>query len=341
MEYATIEKSNNQILNDMKRIETKYLGLKLKSPIILSSSGMTSSLQRIKDAEAAGVGAVVLKSIFEEQIMSEVAHVDSYSDYPEAADYVRAYVQENSLGQYIKLIQDAKAECSIPVIASMNCQQAGEWVNYARVIETAGADAIELNIFLLPTDKDMSALELEKRYLEIISEVKDAVSIPVSVKLGAGFTNPLEIIKEMYYRNVKGVVLFNRFYPTDIDIEKMTVKPGRIYSHPNELSNVLRWTAFVNGYIPLIDIAVSTGVHSGEDAVKALLAGAVAVEIASVAYERGLGVVGEMNEFIKDWMNRHDFHHIRDFSGRMNARNIQNPTLYERTQFMKYYSNHE
>lgn len=325
----------------MNRIKTKYLGLELKSPVILSSSGLTSNLQRIKDAEMAGAGAVVLKSIFEEQIMNEVARVDSYSDYPEAADYVRTYVQENSLGLYLKLIQDAKQQCDIPIIASINCQRAGDWVNYARVIETAGADAIELNIFLLPTDKELSSDAIERQYLEIITQVKEAVTIPLSVKLGAGFTNPLAIVREIYYRNVKGVVLFNRFYPTDIDIEKMAVKAGDIFSHSSELSNVLRWTAFVNGSLPLVDVAVSTGVHDGHDAVKAMLAGASAVEIASVVYEKGLETIGEMNLFIKDWMARHEFHTTRDFIGRMNAKNIPNPMLYERTQFMKYYSNHE
>lgn len=325
----------------MNKITTKYLGLELKSPVILSSSGLTSSLQRIKDAEAAGVGAVVLKSIFEEQIMNEVAHVDSYSDYPEAADYVRTYVQENSLGMYLKLIEEAKQQCGIPIIASINCRQAGEWVNYARVIEAAGADALELNIFLLPTDKELSSDEIERNYLDIIAQVKEAITIPLSVKLGAGFTNPLAIVREIYYRNVKGVVLFNRFYPTDIDIEKMTVKAGDIFSHSSELANVLRWTAFVSGSLPLIDVAVSTGVHTGADAVKAMLAGASAVEIASVVYEKGLDVVGEINAFIGDWMCRHDFQTTRDFIGRMNAKNIPNPMLYERTQFMKYYSNHE
>lgn len=325
----------------MDRIKTKYLGLELKSPVILSSSGLTSTLQRIKDAEAAGVGAVVLKSIFEEQILNEVAHVDSYNDYPEAADYVRTYVQENRLGLYLKLIEDAKQQCGIPIIASINCRQAGEWVDYAQVIEAAGADALELNIFLLPTDKETSSDEIERNYLNIIERVKEAVTIPLSVKLGAGFTNPLAIVREIYYRNVKGVVLFNRFYPTDIDIEKMTVKAGDIFSHSSELANVLRWTAFVNGSLPLIDIAISTGVHTGADAVKAMLAGASAVEVASVVYEHGLEAVGRINGFVDDWMRRHDFQTTRDFIGRMNASNISNPMLYERTQFMKYYSNHE
>lgn len=325
----------------MDRIRTKYMGLELSSPVILSSSGLTSTLPRIQAAEKAGVGAVVLKSIFEEQIMNEVAHVEAYSDYPEAADYVQAYVQENSLNQYLELIRSAKQQCSIPIIASINCHQSGQWVNYARVIEEAGADALELNIFLLPTDKEMPASELEKSYLNIVTQVKAAISIPLAVKLGAGFTNPLAIVREIYYRNVKGVVLFNRFYPTDIDIEKMTVCAGDIFSRASELSNVLRWTAMVNGSLPLIDVAVSTGVHSGADVVKAMLAGASVVEIASVVYEQGLEVVGQMNEFVADWMRRHEFTTTHDVIGRLNAKNIPNPALYERTQFMKYFSRHE
>lgn len=325
----------------MDRIKTKYLGLELSSPVILSSSGLTSTLSRIQAAEKAGVGAVVLKSIFEEQIMNEVAHVEAYSDYPEAADYVQAYVQENSLNQYLDLIRSAKQQCSIPIIASINCHQDGQWVNYARVIEEAGADALELNIFLLPTDKEVPASELEKNYLNIITRVKETVSIPLAVKLGAGFTNPLAVVREIYYRNVKGVVLFNRFYPTDIDIEKMTVCAGDIFSHASELSNVLRWTALVNGSLPLIDVAVSTGVHNGADVVKAMLAGASAVEVASVVYEKGLDVVAQMNEFVADWMRRHEFQGTTEVIGKLNAKNIPNPALYERTQFMKYFSKHE
>lgn len=323
------------------KLKTRYLGLDLCSPTIVSSSGLTSTLQRIKDAEAAGAGAVVLKSIFEEQILNEAALVDSYSDYPEASDYVQSYVKENSLGLYLKLIEDVKQQCGIPVIASINCRQAGDWVDYARVIETAGADALELNIFLLPTDKETSAEEIERNYLEVITRVRNAIRIPLSVKLGAGFTNPLAIVRELYYRNVQGVVLFNRFYPTDIDIERMTVRAGNIFSSRAELSNVLRWTGLVNGSLPLIDVAVSTGVHTGADAVKALLAGASAVEVASVLYERGMGAIGEMNDFIRDWMERHDFRTLEEFRGRLNAKNIRNPMLYERTQFMKYYSSHE
>ncbi len=326
----------------MKRIETTYLGLKLKSPVVLSSSGMTATLDRICQAHQAGAGAVVLKSIFEEQILHEAAQIDQYSDYPEAADYISRYVSENSLGQYVHLIRDVKAECpSLPVIASIHCHRSGKWVNFAKTLEAAGADALELNIALLPTDKEIDGTVFEHHYLEIVEAVKAATSLPLAVKLGQGFTNPLAIVRELYYRGVKGVTLFNRFYPLDFDIESGRVKAGEIFSHPSELSNVLRWAGLVNAQLPLIDVAVSTGIHDGKGAVKALLAGAAAVEVASVVYEKGTAVIEQMNQFIREWMERHHHHTIADFAGSMNAERIGDTQAYERIQFMKYYSNHE
>ena len=325
----------------MKLLETNYLGLKLKNPIILSSSGLTSTLEKVKRAADAGVGAVVLKSIFEEQVLAEVANVDTYSDYPEASDYLREYMTENSLSEYLKLIQDIKRECGIPVIASVNCTRGGQWVNFAQVIETAGADAIEINIFQLPTDKDVEGEQVEKEYLQTIGSLRDAITIPLSVKLASGFTNPLAMVREIYYRNIEGVVLFNRFYSSDIDIEEMTMSSAGVFSTERELPNVIRWTGLISGSVPLIDIAASTGVHSGADAVKAMLAGAKAVQVCSVVYEKGLSVVGEMLEFMQEWMSRHHFRHVEDFVGKMNTANAKDAVAYERTQFMKYYSNHD
>lgn len=325
----------------MKRLETRYLGLSLKNPIILSSSGLTSTLEKVKAAEKAGVGAVVLKSIFEEQILSEVASVDKYSDYPEATDYLRGYLTQNTLGVYLKLIQDCKRECSIPIIASINCADKGEWINFARVVENAGADAIELNIFKLPTDKDEDSAEIEKRYLDIIALVRDAITIPLSVKMARRFTNPLGIIREIYYRNISGVVLFNRFYSPDIDVEKMTLHSSDVYSSPSELSNVIRWTGLASSKVPLIDIAASSGVYTGEDAIKVMLSGAKAVEICSTVYENGLGVVAEMLEYMENWAKRHEYEYTTDFIGKLNYSNVEEPMAYERTQFMRYFSNHE
>lgn len=325
----------------MINLETRYLGLKLKNPIILSSSGLTSTLEKVKEAEKAGVGAVVLKSIFEEQILSEVAAIDKYSDYPEATDYLKGYLTQNTLGVYLKLIQDCKQACQIPIIASINCADKGEWINFARVVENAGADAIELNIFKLPTDKDEDSAEIEKRYLDIIAMVRDAITIPLSVKMARRFTNPLGIIREIYYRNVSGVVLFNRFYSPDIDIENMTMHSSGVYSSPAELSNVIRWTGLASSKIPLIDIAASSGVYTGEDAIKVMLSGAKAVEICSTVYKNGLGIVAQILRDIEQWAEKHEYTSTTEFIGKLNYNNVEEPMAYERTQFMRYFSNHE
>lgn len=325
----------------MTKLETRYLGLKLKNPIILSSSGLTSTVEKVKAAQEAGVGAVVLKSIFEEQILSEVANIDKYNEYPEAADYLKGYMTQNSLGVYLKLIQDCKQQCSIPIIASINCADKGDWINFARVVQNAGADAIELNIFKLSIDKDEDSNEIESRYLEIVGSVRDAISIPLAVKIAKRFTNPLSVIREIYYRNVQGVVLFNRFYSPDIDIESMNVHSSEVYSSPSELSHVIRWTGLASSMVPLVDLAASSGVYTGEDVVKVLLSGAKAAQICSTVYKNGLDVVPEMLKFLTDWMIRHEFESVEQFIGKLNYSNLEEPMAYERTQFMRYFSSHE
>lgn len=325
----------------MNRIACQYLGLELDSPVVFGSSGFTATAGHIREAERAGAGAVVLKSIFEEQILGRVQCLNGYNDYPEAADYLNRYVAEHDLEVYLDMIRAVRRECALPVIASICCRQAGPWADFARRIEKAGADAIELNVFLLPADGETSSAAVERRYLDIVERVRDAVSLPLSVKLGQGLTDPLGLVREIAYRKVQGVVLFNRFYPVDIDIEHMTFRAGDIFSRSAELSNVLRWTALVDAHVPQIDVAASTGVHTGEDVVKALLAGASAVQVASVLYEKGPAAVTAMNAFLNQWMERRGFDAVARFAGRMNARRIADPELYERTQFMKYFSEHE
>ncbi|MEG1664038.1 MAG: dihydroorotate dehydrogenase-like protein [Mucinivorans sp.] len=323
----------------MNRLETRYLGLLLKSPIIVSSSPFTANLENIKKAEAAGAGAVVVKSIFEEQILSEIVSVDSYADYPEAADYLKSYIMENSLGLYLELIQAAKHECRIPIIASINCTAKGDWINFARVMENAGADALELNIFQLPTNKELSSEQIQKNYLEIVAMVRDAVTIPVSVKLAQNFTNPLEIVRELYYRNIKGVVLFNRFYTPDIDIEQRTMTSGGVWSGTSELGNVIRWSGLVSGNLPLVDVAASSGVHTGEDAVKVMLSGAKAVQVCTALHNGGYEAITAMNLFIDEWMRRSGFEQTTEFIGHLSSSNVRDTKAYERTQFMRYFSN--
>ncbi|MEG0656225.1 MAG: dihydroorotate dehydrogenase-like protein, partial [Mucinivorans sp.] len=282
-------------------LTTKYLGLTLRNPLIVSSSGLTSSIDKVLQVARAGAGAVVLKSIFEEQIASCADSLAQYSDYPEAEDYLRGYVSGGAMNDYLELIRAASSQTTIPIIASINCTSAGSWVSYAKQIENAGAAALELNIFTLSTDPTVSAAQVEAQYLTIIDKVRAATNLPLSVKLPPHFTAPLNIVQQLYYRGVRGVVLFNRFYSTDIDITRLAPISGSVFSSPEELHNSLRYTALCAALTPLIDVAVSTGVHSSSDAVKALLAGATAVELCSTLYAHGVEYLGVILEELDSW----------------------------------------
>ncbi|MCK4751499.1 MAG: diguanylate cyclase, partial [Bacteroidales bacterium] len=214
----------------MINLSTTYAGLKLKSPLIVSSSGLTNSIERIKKMAHAGAGAVVLKSLFEEQINHEFGNLAAGSDYPEAEDYLRTYSRENSLESYLSIIRGAKDMVDIPVIASINCVKATEWIDFAKQIENAGADALELNIYFLPIEKDKNPREYEKVYLDLVSSVKEKTSIPVIVKLGSGFSNITWMVQQLYLRGVAAVVLFNRFYTPDINTDDLTFGSSEVLS---------------------------------------------------------------------------------------------------------------
>ncbi len=328
----------------MANLETTYLGLKLKNPVVVSSSGLTNSVEQIKKHAAAGAGAVVLKSLFEEQINHEINNeVDGGQgfDYPEAMDYVREYTRDNSVASYLNLIKEAKAAVDIPIIASINCFSADEWVNFAQEIERSGADALELNVFRVNTDKNSDAQEYEDIYYEIAETVSNVVSIPVAIKLGPYFSNLVHVIDRLSVSGAKGVVLFNRFYEPDIDIHTMTLKSAEVFSTPADIRQSLRWVAIASSKIKKADIAASTGIHDGTAVVKQLLAGAAATQICSAVYKNGPAVITRMIEFLEAWMEEHGFESINDFKGKMNYRNMKNPALYERAQFMKYFSNFE
>lgn len=325
----------------MQNLEVSYLGLRLKNPVIVSSSGLTSSLSRIVELERMGAGAIVIKSLFEEQIDSEAAALNYYSDYPEASDYLAEYTRHHSLAQHMELISEAKKHCSIPIIASINCVTSGEWTTFAKKIQDAGADALELNIFLLPLEKESNTLDIEKRYLDIVSKVCASITIPVSVKIGPNFTNIPAMVRELYYRGAKGVVMFNRFFEPDIDIEKMRMVSADVFSRPSEFRSILRWLAISSAAVECVDYAATTGIHDGESAVKALLAGASVVEICSTLYQNGNSAITVIQSYMKAWMHRHGYTHVEDFIGKMNYANITNPVAYERAQFMRYFSSHE
>jgi dihydroorotate dehydrogenase (fumarate) len=324
----------------MADLSTKYLGLELKNPIIVGSSGLTSSLDKIKEAEKNGAAAVVLKSLFEEQILYNIHQAKNESipsNYPEAADYISNYTQTQQVDKYLRLIKDAKAQTSIPVIASINCMSASEWTSFASKIEDAGADALELNIFILPSDSKHSGAENEKLYFSIIDKVLKEVSIPVAAKVSYYFSGLARFITQLSWTGIKGVVLFNRFFSPDIDIDKFTIKATNVYSTPEELSISLRWTAMLSDQIHC-NIAASTGIHNSSAIIKQMLAGASAVQMASVLYNKGFGVIPGMVEDIETWMDKHGFNSIDDFKGKMSFKRATNPAAYERVQFMKHFS---
>lgn len=325
----------------MANLQTNYLGLTLKNPVIVSSSGLTSTVESIQKLETNGAAAVVLKSLFEEQILQEAGSLSLHSDYPEAEDYLRGYVTSNSVEKYLNLISKAKKAVSIPVIASINCFSASKWIDFAAKIQEAGADALEVNVFLLPTDIKKTAESYESIYFTLAEKLKKVISIPVTFKLGNHFTNPLRIIEQLWFRDVKGVVLFNRFFAPDIDIEKLDVNSAEVFSNPADIRDSLRWVALASHAIPHIDISASTGVHSGEAVVKMLLAGASTVQVCSVLYKNGPAYLKGMIDFLNQWMDRKGYKEINEMQGTMNYGKIGDPEVYERSQFMKYYSSHD
>lgn len=312
------------------------MGLRLENPIIIASSPFTASLEKIKEMECAGAGAVALKSVFEEQILGESQYLERFQQYPEAADYIREYVGNEYVKGHLRLIEQAKRSVGIPVIASINCTSAGKWIEYAKGIESAGADALELNIYLLPTRQQQKGEEIEKRYLEIVGDVAKAIGIPVTVKLAPRFTNVLNMAQGIYNRGARGIVMFNRFIEPDIDVENIEVVTSDRLSSHSELRANLRYVAMCSPLVPQLDIAVSTGVHTGEDLVKALLAGAKAAEVCTALYKSGEGVVDVMKSYLGQWMTGHGFETTEQFCGLLSNRESEDYNeVYQRAQYIR------
>lgn len=328
----------------MINLETTYLGLQLKNPIIVGSSGLTNSVEKIKKVHQAGAGAVVLKSLFEEQINHDVdrsIYHGAGMDYPEAMDYIKTYSRNNSVSEYLTLIKEAKAAVDIPVIASINCFSADEWIDFAQQIENAGADALELNLFVVNTDKNSHAPDYEALYYKIAQTVSQVISIPVVMKLGMYFSNLVAVVDKLSVSGAKGVVLFNRFYEPDIDINNLNLTAAEIFSSPSDIRRSLRWVAIVSDRIKNIDVAASTGVHDGDAVIKQLLAGAKAVQVCSAVYKHGPEIITRMLEKLETWMSEKSFNQIDQFRGLMSYGKMKNPSVYERAQFMRYFSKFE
>lgn len=322
----------------MANLATKYVGLDLRNPVMVSSSGLTDSVDKIKKLFDNDAGAVVLKSLFEEQINIEAGRMVADSDYPEAQDYIQNYTKSNAVGKYLDLISGAKNAVDIPIIASINCMSASEWTDFAKDVQDAGADALELNIYNIPTSRHFDAEAIENTYFEIVEKVLSVTSIPLVVKLGPNFSNLLFIVDQLYFRGVKGVVVFNRFYAPDIDVENKKLKAAEVFSSPADIRLPLRWTGILSAEIDTIDIAASTGVHSGDDALKLLYAGATVVQVCSTIYKNGPEQVHRIVKYIDKWLDQKGHNTINEIRGKLNYQSIPDPSMYERSQFMKYFS---
>lgn len=322
-------------------LSVRYLGLNLTSPIIAGSSSLTASVQNLKKIEASGAGAVVLKSIFEEEIFHEYQQVlrkEKDEEFPDISylDYYDYKIKEDNISRYLKLIQEAKQAISIPVIASINCVSSWEWSFFAKKLEAAGADALELNMFVLPSDFSKTASEIEEIYMTTIRKIKEAVKIPVSIKLSYYFADLAAFVKKVSESGVDGVVLFNRFFHPDFDIDNFSVIPTNVLSQPSDLGITLRWISIMSGRVGC-DLVASTGVHDGASVIKEILAGADAVQTVSALYKNGIESISGMIQELKNWMEKHGFEKLDDFRGKMNQVNSPNPAEYERVQFMRYF----
>ena len=291
-------------------LTTTYLGLKLKNPIIVGSSTFTGTIEGIINCAKAGAGAVVLKSLFEEQILSDIKKEQSamelYAMDPDYDVYVKTFMRGNEIGIYEKLIREAKKAVDIPIIASINCTDKGEWTQFAKEMQEAGADAIELNIAISPFDKDVLSQQIENEVIAIFNEVKKSVSIPVAVKIGNHFTNIENMAFRLAEAGAAGLVLFNRFYNTTIDIEKMKVVPGSAISVPEENSEALRWISLLSARKIPCSLSATTGVFSSEDVVRQLLGGATTVQLCSTLYKNGINHIEDIISGVKGWMDKQE-----------------------------------
>ena len=322
-------------------LSVSYLGLKIKNPIVVGSSSLTASVENLKKIENSGAGAVVLKSIFEEEIYNEYRSIlekEKDQEFPDVRflDYYDYKIKEDNINKYLELVKQAKNAIDIPVIASINCISSWEWSFFAKKLEEAGADAIELNMFILPSDFTKTADEIEQTYFKIIDKIKGAVTIPVAAKLSYYFADLASFVKKVSETKIDGVVLFNRFFHPDFDIDNFQIVPSNVLSRSSDLAISLRWMSILSGRVSS-DLIASTGVHDGASVIKEILAGADAVQVVSALYKQGIEIIGDMIEEVKAWMEKHGFESIDDFKGKMSQIKSPNPAEYERVQFMRYF----
>ncbi len=321
----------------MANLQTEYMGLTLKNPFIVSSSGLTDSVEKVMKAAEAGAGAVVLKSLFEEDIVSAVqkdASMDTYSIHPEAAEYINELGMLSQPDSYLELVEQSVKAVDIPVIASLNCYTDKWWVEYAQRIEQMGAAALELNVAIVPVSVKDTPESVEKVICDIVKKAVKAVNIPVSVKIGSNFSSLPEIVQKLKRAGASAVVLFNRFYRPDINIDTIEFKNGNPLSMEEEYSTVLRWTGILSDLVEC-DFSATTGIHSSSTAIKMILAGADTVQVCSILYKKGISYLEEMIREMEEWMDKKGYATISDFFSLLSLEDDEKKIYYQRLQYVK------
>jgi len=320
-------------------LSTKYMGFKLETPLVASSSPLCKDVVNIRKMTDAGIGAVVLHSLFEEQIDAEQAHLDRMLDsgveHGEAQSYFPDMTQYNiGPDAYLEHIRKLKRAIGVPVIASLNGVSLGGWLRYAKLMEQAGADGIELNLYDLPSDSELPGAIVEQRYCDIVSEVRSQLRIPLAVKIGPYFSSIPDMARRLDEAGADALVLFNRFYQPDFDLEALRVVPALTLSTPNELLLRLHWAAILFGNIRA-DMAITGGVHSAEDIVKCMLAGGRVAMTTSALLEHGVGYAKKLLADLSEWLEKHEYQSVRQMQGSMSARKVSDPSAFERANYMK------
>jgi dihydroorotate dehydrogenase (fumarate) len=328
-------------------LTTKYLGMTLRNPLIVSACGpISEDVDNIKRAEDAGAGALVLYSLFEEQLRLDTYELHHHmthgiDSFPEALTYFPepAHFRLGPDG-YLEHIQRAKRAVDMPIIASLNGTSMGGWVEFAKQIEQVGADALELNIYYIPTDMHLSGAAVEQTYVDIVKAVRSAVSIPVAVKLSARFSNIANMVKRLEEAGADGFVLFNRFYQPDIDLDALEVMPKVLLSTPHAMRLPLRWIAILYGRIK-VSLAATSGIHTGDDVLKMLMAGASGTMLCSVLLKHGIEHIGVIEREMRQWMMEHEYESVTQMQGSMSQIHCADPSAFERAQYMRALTNYK
>lgn len=326
-------------------LSTQYLGLKLRNPLVVAASPLSKEISNLRQMEDSGAAAIVLHSLFEEQINIESNELDRFlwdgsevgaestSIFPDLATY--------NIGPdgYLEHIRQAKQTVSIPIIASLNGVSRGGWVSYAREMQQAGADAIELNVYFIPADPGSSSDEIEKLYLDLVAEIRNTVSIPVAVKVGPFFSAFANMAQRLEAAGANGIVLFNRFYQPDFDLDSLEVKPSLNLSNSSELLLRLHWAAMLYGHLHA-DIAITGGVHTAEDVVKSMMSGAKVTMLASALLQNGIGYLKPLRNQLQAWLEKHEYESIEQMQGSMSQKNVPNAKAFQRANYMKVLSSY-